>query len=137
MSMTQFLDGLPAISKANGLIAAARAIVKTRRNDKPVIAMLGGHVIKTGCSPILADLAANGFIQHFASNGSAAVHDTELAQCGHTFENVAAHLGDGSFEMDADTAALINWAVKRAAKVFAKRWAPCWSSKIRPMTVVL
>jgi hypothetical protein len=81
-----------------------------------VIVMLGGHVIKTGCSPILADLAANGYIQHFASNGSAAVHDTELAQCGHTSEDVATHLGDGSFGMAADTADLINSAARRAVR---------------------
>ena len=116
MSMAQFLDGLPAILKADELKAVARAIANAKRKDKPVVAMLGGHVIKTGCSPILADLAANGFIHHFASNGSAAVHDTELAQCGHTSEDVAAHLSDGSFGMAADTAALINSAAKRAVK---------------------
>ena len=114
LSFRDFLDGLPAVLKADDLKAIARAVVAAKSKGKPVVAMLGGHVIKTGCSPILSDLAENGFITHFASNGSAAVHDTELAQCGHTSEDVAAHLEDGSFGMAADTAGLINEAARRA-----------------------
>lgn len=116
ISMAQFLDGLPKILKADELKAVARAIVGAKKSGKPVIAMFGGHVIKTGCSPVLADLAANGYITHFASNGSAAVHDTELACAGHTSEDVAEQLEDGSFGMAADTAALINQAAKKAAE---------------------
>jgi hypothetical protein len=115
MSMSQFLEGLPKILKADELKSVAKAMVNAKRSGKPVIAMLGGHVIKTGCSPILADLAANGYIHHFASNGSAAVHDTELAWFGHTSEDVAEQLEDGAFGMAADTAAFINDAAKQAA----------------------
>ncbi len=115
MSFRAFLDNLPSILKADDLKSIAKAVVMARQRNKPVIAMLGGHVIKTGCSPILADLAANGFITHFASNGSAAVHDTELACIGHTSEDVAVQLEDGSFGMAADTAELINAAARRAA----------------------
>lgn len=115
ISFAAFLDTLPEILRAKDLKAVARAIVDAKKKGKPVIAMLGGHVIKTGCSPILADMAAKGYIHHFASNGSAAVHDTELASCGHTSEDVAAHLDDGSFGMAADTASLINDAAKQAA----------------------
>ncbi len=115
MSLAEFLDGLPAILKADDLKSVARAIVVAKTLGKPVIAMLGGHVIKTGCSPILADMAEKGYITHFASNGSAAVHDTELACCGHTSEEVADHLADGSFGMASDTAGLINRAADRAA----------------------
>jgi hypothetical protein len=115
MSFNDFLDRLPSVLKADELKAVARAIVAAKKLGKPVLVMLGGHVIKTGCSPILADLAAKGYVTHFASNGSAAVHDTELACCGHTSEDVAAHLEDGSFGMAADTAALINAAAERAA----------------------
>ena len=115
MSMADFLDGLPAVLKADDLKAVAHAIANARTLGKPVIVMLGGHVIKTGCSPILADMAEKGYISHFASNGSAAVHDTELACCGHTSEDVAAHLTDGSFGMASDTAGLINSAADQAA----------------------
>jgi hypothetical protein len=93
----------------------ARAVVDARRLGKPIIVMLGGHVIKTGCAPVLAGLAADGFITHLASNGAAAIHDTELARFGHTSEDVALQLADGSFGMAADTARLVNQAAKRAA----------------------
>ena len=116
MTMAEFLDGLPAVLKADDLKAVARSMAAARTLGKPVIVMLGGHVIKTGCSPILADLADKGYVTHFASNGSAAVHDTELACSGHTSEDVAAHLTDGSFGMASDTADLINAAADQAAQ---------------------
>ncbi len=116
MTMRQFLNGLPEILKVQDFKAIAAAIVNAKRQGRPAIAMIGGHVIKTGCSPVLADLVANGYITHVASNGSAAVHDTELACCGHTSEDVAAHLEDGSFGMAADTADLINGAARRAVR---------------------
>lgn len=115
MRFEDFLKRLPSVLKADELKAIAGDIVSAKQKGKPVVVMMGGHVIKTGCSPILADLAANGYIHHFASNGSAAVHDTELACCGQTSEDVAAQLEDGSFGMAADTAALINSAAERAA----------------------
>ena len=115
MTMAEFLNRLPSILKADDLKQIAKAIVRARSLEKPVIAMLGGHVIKTGCSPILADLAEKGYITHFASNGSACIHDTELARFGHTSEDVASQLEDGSFGMAKDTAALVNGAATRAA----------------------
>ncbi len=114
MLMEEFLDSLPAILKANDLKSIAKAIVNAKTKKKPVIVMLGGHVIKTGCGPILSDLANRGYITHFASNGSAAIHDTELARFGHTSEDVASQLEDGSFGMASDTAALVNNAAIRA-----------------------
>ena len=116
MRLRDFLDRLPDILKVRELKAVARAVVLAKKSEKPVIVMFGGHVIKTGCSPILADLAQNGFIHHFASNGSAAVHDTELARIGHTSEDVAEQLQDGSFGMAHDTAGFINAAAIRAAR---------------------
>ncbi len=115
MMMHEFLDALPRILKADALKAVARAVVEAKRKNKPVIAMIGGHVIKTGCSPVLAGLAENGYITHVASNGAAAIHDTELARFGHTSEDVASQLEDGSFGMAEDTAALVNEAAKQSA----------------------
>ncbi|MBT8340770.1 MAG: hypothetical protein HKP58_17285 [Desulfatitalea sp.] len=117
MTLRQFLAGLPAVLKAEELKAVARAVVAAKNNGRPIIAMIGGHVIKTGCGPILADLMANGFITHLAANGSVAVHDAELACWGRTSEDVAAQLADGSFGMADDTAELINTAAIRAARV--------------------
>ncbi len=117
MTVRQFLDNLPDILKARDLKIIAQKVVQARKKEKPVIVMLGGHVIKTGCSPILADLASKGFITHFASNGAAAIHDTELARFGHTSEDVAVQLEDGSFGMAEDTAAFVNSAAKKAAEI--------------------
>jgi len=115
MTLREFLDALPTILKAEDLRSIAKAVVDARRRDKPVIAMIGGHVIKTGCAPVLIDLIEEGWITHVASNGSAAIHDTELARIGHTSEDVAAQLADGSFGMAADTADFVNGAAVRAA----------------------
>jgi len=114
MTVRQFLDGLPSVLKANDLLAVARAVVNAREKGKPVIVMLGGHVIKTGCSPVLVDLAEKEFITHFASNGAAAIHDTELARFGRTSEDVASQLDDGSFGMAEDTAGFVNEASQKA-----------------------
>lgn len=115
MRMAEWLEGLPKLLKAADLKSLAAAVVAARQKGRPVLVMLGGHVIKTGCSPVLADLVQQGFITHVASNGAAAIHDCELACWGHTSEDVAAQLQDGSFGMAADTAALVNGAARRAA----------------------
>jgi len=117
MSVRDFLNGLPAILKAEDLLAAARAIAAAKKDGKPVIVMLGGHVVKCGCVPILLGLAERGFISCFASNGAAAIHDAELAAWGQTSEDVAAQLDDGSFGMASDTAEILNSAAKRAWKL--------------------
>ena len=116
MSFHDFLEVLPNVLRANEIKSLAKFIIRARELGKPIIAMIGGHVIKTGCGPILADLAEHGYITHLASNGSAAIHDAELALCGQTSEDVDAQLDDGSFGMAADTAALINGAAERAAR---------------------
>lgn len=115
LSMSRFLDGLPAVLKADDFKAVARSVVRASQLEKPVIVMFGGHVIKAGCAPVLEGLAADGFITHLASNGAAAIHDTELARFGHTSEDVAAQLADGSFGMAADTAQLVNAAAERSS----------------------
>lgn len=117
MSVRGFLKGLPGILKAKDLLDVARNISEASRNCKPVIAMLGGHVIKCGCAPVLLGLAKKGFISSFASNGAAAIHDAELAAWGQTSEDVAAQLEDGSFGMASDTAEILNSAAKRACEL--------------------
>ena len=119
MSVSDFLKGLPAILKAEDLIAAARAIAAAKKDGRPVIVMLGGHVVKCGCVPILLNMAERGFISCFASNGAAAIHDAELAAWGQTSEDVAVQLGDGSFGMASDTAEILNTAAKRACETQA------------------
>jgi hypothetical protein len=79
------------------------AIVGATRNRRGVVAMLGGHIVKTGLAPVLIDLMERGTITHLAMNGSAAIHDYEIARFGGTSEDVAAGLRDGTFGMAEET----------------------------------
>ncbi len=115
ITMKAFLDGLPKVLKAGELLEVAKSVVHAREKGKPVIVMIGGHVAKTGCCPILADLVTKGYLTHIASNGAAAIHDTELARFGQTSEDVPTQLEDGSFGMAKDTCDLVNQASVRAA----------------------
>jgi len=114
MSVRQLLQSLPHIMKAQELTEIAKAVVRAKNKGKPVIAMLGGHVIKTGCAPVLADLLEQGFITHIAGNGSMAIHDTELELVGQTSEDVAAQLEDGSFGMAYEVAQALNFSALTA-----------------------
>ena len=72
--------------------------------------MLGGHVVKTGLAPLLIDLMRRGVVTHVAMNGSAAIHDYEVARFGATSEDVAAGLRDGTFGMADETGREMNEA---------------------------
>ena len=51
-------------------------------------------MIKCGLAPVLLDLMRRGYATGFALNGSAAIHDYEIALIGHTSEDVEAALPD-------------------------------------------
>ena len=55
-------------------------------------------------------------ITHVAMNGSAAIHDFELAAYGGTSEDVAAGLGDGTFGMAEETGRDMNAALAAGAR---------------------
>ncbi|MEW5915638.1 MAG: hypothetical protein AB1762_04500 [Gemmatimonadota bacterium] len=86
------------------------AIVEAKRKRRAVVVMLGGHVVKTGLGPVLIDLMHRGVITHLAMNGSAAIHDYEMARFGATSEDVAAGLRDGTFGMADETGRGLNEA---------------------------
>ena len=79
-----FISKLPHILAADRLRALIRAILYARLSNKPVIWGLGGHVIKVGLAPIINDLMLNGFVTGVVMNGSAAIHDFEIAFRGAT-----------------------------------------------------
>ncbi len=112
----ELLDSLPKILGAERLRALAEAIATARARGAPVIFALGGHVVKTGLGPILADLAERGVITAFALNGAAAIHDFEVALLGQTSEKVAVTIEDGRFGMVAETGQTFNRVVKNGAK---------------------
>ena len=79
------------------------------------MAALGGHVIKTGCAPYLIDWIERGILNGLALNGSAAIHDLELAIAGQTSEDVGPRLMAGTFGFARETSDLFAAACERAA----------------------
>jgi hypothetical protein len=110
-----FWAGLPDILAAKDLrfVAGQLAAAAGKRG---VVAMLGGHVIKVGLGPLLLELLRRKVITHVAMNGSAAIHDFELAAYGGTSEDVAAGLADGTFGMVEETGRDMNAAIARGVK---------------------
>jgi len=100
----EWLDTLPRQLAGKDLRAVVEHVCKAFQNGRPVVAALGGHVIKTGCAPYLIDWIERGLITAVAMNGSAAIHDFELALVGKTSEDVAAQLPAGKFGMARETA---------------------------------
>ena len=117
--LTEFLERLPRILAGSDFRAVVSAILAARRRGKPVIAGLGGHVIKVGCSPHLIDLMERGLVTALAMNGACAIHDFELAYAGFTSEEVEAGLPAGEFGMAAETGEMINQAITEGS---AKGW---------------
>lgn len=98
-----FISSLPHILAGETLRAVVEATLAARAKRKPVIWAMGGHVIKCGLAPVLIDLMHCGFATAFAMNGSASIHDFEIALAGHTSEDVEAVLPDGRFGSAEET----------------------------------
>jgi hypothetical protein len=109
-SFAAFIASLPDVLAARDFRAVVDALVHATRTKRGVVAMLGGHVIKTGLAPLLIDLMRRGVITHVAMNGSAAIHDYEVARFGATSEDVALGLRDGTFGMSEETGREMNAA---------------------------
>ena len=107
------LADLPDILAARDLRAVADAIAAAHRGGRAVVFMLGGHVVKTGCSPLFVDLVQRRIITHLALNGATAIHDYEIARFGQTSEDVAENLADATFGMVEETGREMNEAFQR------------------------
>ncbi len=115
-SFRVFLENLPRILAAKNLHRLVEAIVTAHRNRKPVVALLGAHVLKVGLSPLFVDLMERRVLTAVAMTGSGIIHDFELACQGQTSEEVAEALADGSFGMARETADFLNGAIRDGAK---------------------
>lgn len=113
--ISAFLASLPKILKGSDFLALVDAIIAAHQNRKPVIVMMGGHVIKCGLSPLLIALVKRGVITGFAFNGASSIHDFEIALIGETSEDVSAYLQTGQFGMWEETGHLMNTAIQHAA----------------------
>lgn len=113
--INDFLDSLPNILAASDLRELVKLIQTAKQKGRAIIIGLGGHVIKTGLAPLLIDLMKRGYITAFALNGSAMIHDFEIALAGATSEDVDATLGSGTFGMAEETGTIINEAINAGA----------------------
>ena len=111
-----WLDSLPKILAGEAFRRVVEALARARANRKAILWGLGGHVIKCGLAPVLSDLMRRGFATGFAMNGSAAIHDFEIAIAGHTSEDVESVLPDGSFGTAEETGREMNQAISCGAR---------------------
>lgn len=111
-SFAEFLNSLPNQLGGKNFRALVDAVAGAGRRGHRVLAAAGGHVIKTGCGPYLADWMRRGVIQGLALNGAASIHDLELAVAGHTSEDVGPRLHAGTFGFARETSELFAQACR-------------------------
>lgn len=85
------------------LTALIPAIHAARNAAKPIILIMGAHVIKQGTSRYIIDLMERGLVTHVALNGAGLIHDYELALIGATTESVATYISHGQFGLWLET----------------------------------
>jgi len=93
----------------------AERVAAARRSGRPVILMMGAHVIKVGLSRFVIDWMERGIVSHVAMNGAGPIHDFELALMGATTESVARYIRQGQFGLWQETSR-INDAIRQAAR---------------------
>jgi len=108
------VDALPDLLGGRDLRALIDAIVRARREHRPVVVMCGAHVIKTGVSPCLVEWIERGVMTHLALNGAGAIHDVEIARMGRTSEDVEGQLHEGRFGMVDETGGFMHAATAAA-----------------------
>ena len=109
-------DAPPPPCDSPELDEVAERIVAARRAGRPVIWMMGAHVIKSGLSRLLIDLLRRSIVTHVAGNGAVSIHDFELALIGETSEDVATGIEYGTFGMAEETGALMHQAIREGAR---------------------
>jgi hypothetical protein len=113
-TVADLVDGLPRILAAEELRTLLDRLERAVRGEREWILLLGGHVVKTGVAPCLIPFIRRGWITCVAMNGSAAIHDAEIARFGRTSEVVEESLADGSFGMARETADFLNGCADEA-----------------------
>jgi hypothetical protein len=103
-----FLESLPDFLAVQDFRHVVGAIATAVKNGRPVVLMMGAHVIKVGLNPLIVDAMRRGIINAVAFNGAGAIHDFELCYQGETSEDVQRGLNDGSFGMVDETGRMMN-----------------------------
>jgi len=128
-SFGSFLNTLPSILAAKELKNLVKDIVSAYNNKRPVLVMMGAHVIKVGLSPVIIDLMNLGLISGVALNGAGAIHDVELTYFGKTSEDVKESLKNGMFGMARETAEIMN-NISKSSK------DPCGLGEVLGMQII-
>jgi hypothetical protein len=115
-TFSDFYNSLPKILIGTDFRSVVEAIVSAYNKKKPVIFMMGGHVVKCGLNPVIIELMKKKVITAISLNGAGAIHDFEIALIGRTSEEVSDALEDGSFGMAKETALYINGALEEAVE---------------------
>jgi len=89
----------------------AERIIEARKSGRPVILMMGAHVIKCGLGPLIVDLMSRGLLTHVATNGAGAIHDFEFALIGKSTESVAKYVQTGEFGLWRETGRINDAAI--------------------------
>jgi hypothetical protein len=105
------LDSLPHLLAAESFRAIVSALAAARERKRAILWGMGGHVIKCGLAPVLLDLMRRGYATGFVLNGSASIHDFEIALAAQTSEDVEAVLPDGRFGAAEETGREMNRAL--------------------------
>jgi hypothetical protein len=112
---TALRDLFPQILAGQELRGLISDIKAAKDSNRPIIMMMGAHVIKVGLAPLIIQLMEEGYISHIALNGAGSIHDYEIALIGATSEDVATNLEDGRFGNWQETSEL-NKIIRRAAR---------------------
>jgi deoxyhypusine synthase len=115
MGVLGLVHSMPDILASKDFRKVVEAIRMARVGERPVVLAIGGHVIKVGLGPSIADLVDRGIMTTVVMNGAAAIHDLEVALISETSEDVAHGLKDGRFGMAHETGMAFAEAAKKAA----------------------
>lgn len=129
-SFSSFAESLPHLLVAEDLRTLVDDIVGARKRSKPVLLMMGAHVIKVGLSPVIIDLLKRGIITAVAMNSAAAIHDVETAMWGLTSEDVGENIKNGRFGMARETGELINRTLTEAFRGSDKGYGQALGEKL-------
>lgn len=104
---------VPAILKGEDLATLSRRVSRARKEGRPMVVMMGAHVVKCGFGRIIGELIRRGIVTAIAVNGAFAIHDIEIALWGKTSEDVEEGLKQGEFGMAEETSAFFGSATAR------------------------
>ena len=116
MGCLMYPGAAPAGFSHPSIPAIANAVKAAKKSGATVLMMYGGHVVRSGCAPLMIDLMKKGYITHFATNGAGSIHDFELSMIGGTCESVAKYISEGQFGLWKETGHLNEAVIAGAAE---------------------